>query len=549
MIRRIALIVSLCVAPVVAMAQSVRGVVTDSANRQPIAGAVVSLLDAGGATISRGISNERGEFRIANSSGARTVWVVRIGYRPRRLDVPSGDQPVSIAMIAIPLLLEQVDVRAAGNCPRRSDRLAALSLLQQARAGLLATIVAREARPATMVRLAYVREMNGNGDEIMKQEVRVDSSAALQKSFNAVRSAADFVKFGFVIGGGAEATFLGPDAEILLADEFSAGYCFHVADPTKNRPTQVGLVFRPAGREDGRIDIEGTLWVDTIGRSLSDIDFKYVNVPRRVGAVEPGGMVHFRDMPNGVVFIDRWSLTLPVATADTVVTNNAPSLRVRYHARESGGEVALATWSDGLSWEASLGTLRALVLDYKNNPARRVAVRLAGTDYIASPSASGIITIPQLLPGPYSVIVIDSTLAKLGISIPTSLRFTAERDSLIQRSFTMLRDEEFVREGCLTHSTDMTSIVRIHAVTAEGENAEGVNVRITRDHGVEWQVVTEVGRTNEQGYFVSCLRFSKNDPFEVHIWRDGGKPIIALPRVAGALTTIKLPLPPAKNKP
>jgi hypothetical protein len=358
------------------------------------------------------------------------------------------------------------------------------------------------------------------------------------------------VKLGFVMGGPSEATYLGPDAEVLLADEFSAGYCFHVADPEKSRPTQIGLVFRPAGHENGRVDIEGTLWVDTIARGLRDIEFKYVNVPRRVGAIEPFGMVHFRDMPNGVVFIDRWSLTLPVATADTVLgRNNTPTFRVRYHARESGGEVALATWPDGLSWEASLGTLRALVLDYRNNPARGVAVRLAGTDYIASPNASGIITIPQLLPGPYTAIVIDSTLAKLGISIPTPLRFTAERDSLIQRSFTMLRDEEFVREGCLAHSTDMTSIVRIHAVTDEGDDAEGVNVRITRDYGVEWQVVTEAGRTDEHGFFLSCLRYSKNDPFEVHIWRDGEKPIIALPRVAGALTTVKLPLAPVKKRP
>jgi hypothetical protein len=189
------------------------------------------------------------------------------------------------------------------------------------------------------------------------------------------------------------------------------------------------------------------------------------------------------------------------------------------------------------------------VLDYRNNPARGVAVRLAGTDYIASPNGSGIVTIPQLLPGPYSVIVIDSTLASLGISIPTSLRFTAERDSLVQRSFTMLRDEEFVRDGCLTHATDMTAIVRIHAVTAEGDDAEGVNVRITRDHGVDWQVVTEAGRTNDRGLFVSCLRYSRGDPFEVNIWRDGEKPVVALPRVSGALTVIKLPLPPLRKKP
>jgi hypothetical protein len=539
----------LVAASVAGRAQVVRGTVTDSVLKQPIPGVVVAVQNAGGTSLARGITNERGEFRLARSSEAKDLWLVRIGYRPRRLALPDGDAPMNVSMTAIPALLEQVEVRAASNCPRRNDRLAALSLLQQARAGLLATIVAREAKPASMVRLSYVREMDGNSDRILKQEVRVDSAGELRKSFNAVRSAQDFVRLGFVIGGGSEATFLGPDAEVLLADEFSAGYCFHIADHEKDRPTEVGLAFVSASRQNGRVDIDGVLWVDTIARSLRDIAFKYSGVPRRFGAIEPRGNVHFREMPNGVVFIDRWSLTLPVATADTIYGNdNRESVRVRYHARQSGGEVANGSWPDGLVWGASLGTLRALVLDYKNNPARGVTVRLADTDYLASPNASGIIEIPQLLPGPYSVLVIDSTLSRLGISIPTSLRFEAARDSLVERSFTMPRDEEFVRDGCLSHATDATAIVRIHAVTATGDDAPDVNVRITRDHGITWQVVTENGRTNEQGLFVSCLRFSQDDPFEVHIWRDGEKPVLAMPRVAGKLTEIKLPLPPARRR-
>ena len=53
-----------------------------------------------------------------------------------------------------------------------------------------------------------------------------------------------------------------------------------------------------------------------------------------------------------------------------------------------------------------------------------------------------IIEIPYLLPGPYVPTVVDSALQRLGITLPTSLTFEAERDSLTQRSFSVPQREE-----------------------------------------------------------------------------------------------------------
>ena len=77
-------------------------------------------------------------------------------------------------------------------------------------------------------------------------------------------------------------------------------YCFHIADSDPARPNQIGLGFVSGTRRSNRIDIEGTLWVDTVARALHDIDFRYVGLSRRVEAVGSGGRISFREMPNGV---------------------------------------------------------------------------------------------------------------------------------------------------------------------------------------------------------------------------------------------------------
>ena len=96
----------------------------------------------------------------------------------------------------------------------------------------------------------------------------------------------------------------GPDADVLLDEGFSNGYCFRVADSEGARPNQVGLGFSAADRRKGRVDIEGALWIDTVAHVLKDIDFRFVAFRRVYGEVEPGGRVSFREMPNGMVLIN-----------------------------------------------------------------------------------------------------------------------------------------------------------------------------------------------------------------------------------------------------
>lgn len=230
-------------------AQELRGAVRDSASRNAIPGAVLQLLDSVGNALGRSSTNERGEFRIVLSPAVRRVRVVRLGFRPRTLNVPvmaGGSARLEVMMESLPTMLATQKV-VSDLCPRRSDQGAAASLLEQARAGLLTSVVARETNPPRLVRYAYERTMDGTSDRIKLQTVRVDSTDRTPASFNAALAATAFVQRGFAERAGPEATtYYAPDAETLLGDTFVNAYCFRLMGRDRKRPNQVGLGFTAA---------------------------------------------------------------------------------------------------------------------------------------------------------------------------------------------------------------------------------------------------------------------------------------------------------------
>jgi len=125
----------------------VRGVVRDSATGQPVAGAVVMALDAIGNTLARTITGERGQYRLNRPPNALLIRAVRLGFRQATERLPLVNAEVTtlnLALATLPRTLQAVEVNAAKGCPARTDRAEAYALLDQARAGLLATVVARE---------------------------------------------------------------------------------------------------------------------------------------------------------------------------------------------------------------------------------------------------------------------------------------------------------------------------------------------------------------------------------------------------------------------
>jgi hypothetical protein len=515
-------------------AQQVRGTVTDSASRRPIPGAVLSLYGANNAVLGRNITNERGEFVLAGLGGAQRVRVQRIGFRPRDFPLPTagGDVTLNVALVSLPTFLEPVRVTANG-CPRRSDQGSAIALLDQARAALLNTIVARETKPATMVLYTYDRTMNGTSERIDRQVVRADSSYRVAVSFSAVFGASDFVERGFMRGAADGLTFYAPDADVLLSDAFATGYCFRLMAPNRARPNQLGLGFSAADRKRDRIDVDGALWIDTAARSLRDIEFKFAGLDPNLEQHGPGGTLSFREMSNGTVLIDQWTLRLVGVFHDTVpdITSRdrRGTIRNNFYVQESGGELAHAVWRDGTSWHARLGVLDARLIGRNGKPATERSATLPETPYRANPDSMGRIVLRGLVPGAYSLVLIDTALARVNLTIPTELRFGTQRDSLAI-TVKVPNLDEFVIDRCLADRTfryalgDSTRVLA-RVLDAAGKPIDGVSWRIYQqpsNPASNWVLLREGGRTGTDGIIHFCdARMRRGAQLRIEAWKSG----------------------------
>ncbi len=528
--RVLALAVLALCAPCDASAQVLRGVVRDSASRQGIPGVVLVLLDESGHALGRNITNEDGRFAVALTRAMRRVQLLRIGFRPHTVAIPATTtDELDVAMSSIPTLLSAVTVVDEATCEPRPDRAAAFALWEQAKAALLATIVTRETNPAEVIRLHYDRRLDDD-DRVIAQTVRIDS-ASTDKPWVAPRSAAAFVQDGFAVDSAHSRWYSGPDADVMIDDAFARGYCFNIAAPDSTRPRAIGLGFVRANRKRGHVDIEGTVWIDSVSRSLTDIVFHYVGLDGRSERFHPGGRIEFRLMQNGAAMIDRWWLRIPVAKVGIQVRGSAS-----FEVRESGGEVARARWRNGHEWQAALGTVRGHV---PGDAGAGTVIRLLDTDYRATADSAGNFEISNLLPGPYSIGAITGQLAGLGIVVKTLDRFTAARDSIVRVDPGVPSAAQYIAGKCEPDSTQFAVVVA-RVVMPTGEAAEDAHVEVRTISGGSVRRIAE-GKADANGLFFMC-RAPRRTPLEIIAERDGAVRSILLRELTTDIAATRLEL-------
>jgi hypothetical protein len=522
-------------APTMAQAQTGRGVVLDSASRQAIPGAVVTFFDANQHQLARTITGQSGTFAFALPTATK-VRVVRIGFRPREVDVSraAARGSLEIVMSALSQLLEPIRVDDDSPCPRRSDSYAAIALWDQARSGLLAAVVARQEMPAIMMNLTYKRPIEGNSDRFRDQEVRIHRGKSAS-SFRAAPSIAEFERNGFVRRTLEGDHFFGPDAETLLDDAFMRNYCVSLAAANTNRPAMVGVSFTPARRNRDRVDIGGTIWIDTARRALDRVEFRYVGLDPEADRYRAGGELVFQDVRPGIPQIQRWFLRTVVDRTNVLRGPTVGPKRFEVH--EDGGELARADWSDGTAWRAPLGAARVQAKSKSGEALVGIALALAGTDYVATTDSTGTAEFTDLLPGPYRVTNIDSALTMLGLGGETDARYVAARNSMTELSVVLPSAAQVIDAEC--RRTNVWT-PNSYALVVQVVNPDGTAVA-----GARWSV--SVGRTTgvtgSTGIFQYCFGLEPGEIVTIQVSRNGERPTMVTRTLSRKLTTVRLVLP------
>jgi hypothetical protein len=411
-----------------------------------------------------------------------------------------------ITLLAVPALLDSVKVVVNSRCSKRKDAAAAAALLQQARSGLLATIVARDSNPAAIVRLAFERRHDPRTNVPLDMRVRRDSASQATMAFKALHDGAWYVANGFreVLSKDGREYFYGPDAEVLLDDGFAAGYCFRIVDAPRERRGQIGLGFTESERSKDRVGIDGVLWVDTVARALRDIDYRYTGF-QNLDALRPGGRTSFQEMKNGIVLTTSWMIRLPKRLPDTSRIGARMTVHFNFYAVEGGGEIVSARWPDSTRWEAPLARARVKArLRRSDTAAAGIYLRFAGTDYWAETDANGVADFKSLEPGPYFVTVADSVLVDLGLKPDTIAHFLAIRDSTVSTTVGIRRTAEYVLDRCLADhkSAAKDGLLLGRVVSTDGSPVKSATVSL-RSPGSTDPVYTMT--TGEDGMFSACF--------------------------------------------
>lgn len=493
--------------------QTVRGVVRDSAANSPLAGAVVMALDSAGVATARTITDSAGRF-IVSVFRARRLRFVRIGYVPRETN---ADTHVDVSMLRIPPLLTTVHVAKRAVCP--SDDLArsasAWQMWDQARAGLLGAVVGGAANPVTATTLLYDRRLT-TYDHLVRRQTLEQRSALVDRPFSAV-PASRLVARGYLDEDSSGRTFHGPDATTLLDESFAATHCFGTQTADADHRGQIGLTFTPLPSRDTVVDVAGVIWLDSSGTALRSLEFNYTALEPAALKVNVGGRIGFRAMNNGVVFVDRWSLRLPVMTA-VVGPGLPPVNQTRGKSRrmantlvrvveieEVGGVVTTGAWQDGTTWSLPLTGITGIVRESgADSPVAGAILSLDGSADVVMSDRDGEYMLAPILPGRYMMSILDTSLAPYASPRRSSRAIEVGADQLVRVSPRTESLVEVVADVCKGHHSPRSARVITGRVMTSGESAPtSARVRASWPTPTGDSAAAEA-RLEDKGRFLIC---------------------------------------------
>ena len=300
-----------------ATAQAVSGRLLDAASGQPVTGALVILLDAAGSEVTTTVTSARGTYHLqAPGAGQYRLRVERIGFETTTTATVAllADETTSLELTASSsaVVLPALAVEGEAECRVRPEEGEATYVLwEEARKALRVT-----ERTATDYRfdgVTYERHVNLWGEALEQGEVRFISVAG-RHPFRSV-PLDELEEKGYARAAPEGTYFYGPDAEVLLSDQFLDSHCFRYR--SMGEDPVVGLVFEPVRDRGKRVDVEGVLWLDRESAQLRSLEFRYTNVepPSTLGTGPgPYGQMAFGQLPEGGWIVTDWWIRTPAGS-------------------------------------------------------------------------------------------------------------------------------------------------------------------------------------------------------------------------------------------
>ena len=400
-------------------AQTVRGVLTEQGAERPVSGAVVSLLDEGGALRAAALSDSIGSYTLpAPVPGRYRVRAERVGYASTTspvLELAAGEiREQRLAVSAQPAMLEEITAVGRTRCKLRPrDGGATARVWEEARKALTATALSQQ---KGLVRFDLERyERTRDPPRLRIQSERVDTIHDHTSAFVS-RPAEMLARRGYAYNEGDIAVFHAPDAEVLLSDAFLDGHCFGLRNGRGETRGLVGLTFQPV--PGTRVSsIAGVLWLDRRSAELRHIEYTYTGI-RLPPQIQPhvGGRVEFRRLDSGAWIVSRWFIRMPA------VDPERRRGRSGYLIREEGGKVTQLAG-------AERGLLAGVVYDStRAAPLRGARVTLVGTPYVAMTSPDGRFDLSGIPEGEYHITFRHPRLDTLGVGAGSQHVAVSARD-------------------------------------------------------------------------------------------------------------------------
>ena len=300
-----------------ASAQLLRVRLVDEESRQPLAGVLVSTLDAASAMGPSTLSSEDG-FATVRTAGAGPyrLLIRRIGFAPvttAPIAVPS--EPAAALDIVVPahrITLGTVRVVGSQSCTDRTESpsAGAQDAWTAVRTALEASALTRDQRLVTTAALRFQRDLRQDGTVNYADTTLRGRSG--ERPFYAPAPAVLERDGYFKHHDDGSEDFYAPDEAVLLSPGFVRRHCLSAFPDVRHDSTgtQLALAFVPRDR-DTRPEIKGLIWIDSATSELRRIDFEYVGISLRAPADSIGGSVTFRHLASGAWIVSAWALRMP----------------------------------------------------------------------------------------------------------------------------------------------------------------------------------------------------------------------------------------------